>query len=79
MDRLEGGWGKTKIKRFSWQTTESCSKVQNILRAGTSWGGRQHREAPGHHAHKSAIVAYFFGPRGLGKLTIEQFLQFQNE
>ena len=56
--------------------------MQSIIRAGSSWGGR-HREGHGHsHGHgagKSAIISYFFGEKGTGKLTIEEFLRFQQE
>ena len=71
----------------------SLLKVQSILRAGTSWAGR-HKEGPGHQGHtghsgyagqsghsghQSAILVHFFGDKGDGKLTIDQFLEFQDE
>ncbi len=41
--------------------------------------GHSHGHGHGHGADKSAIISYFFGEKGTGKLTIEAFLQFQDE
>ncbi|XP_023347582.1 calcium uptake protein 1 homolog, mitochondrial [Eurytemora carolleeae] len=81
------------FRKVTLNHVNSLLKVQSILRAGTSWAGR-HKEGPGHqghtghsgHAgqsghsgHQSAILVHFFGDKGDGKLTIDQFLEFQDE
>ena len=33
----------------------------------------------GHHNHKSAIIGHLFGESSDGTLTIEDFLEFQDE
>ena len=70
----------TRLKKaqFFHSLTIFFCQVQNILKAGTSWAGR-HKEAPGHHAHKSAIIGHLFGEASDGKLTIDNLLQFQDE
>lgn len=57
---------------------EEFSQVQNIIRAGTSWG-KAHKDHHKNSYNTSAIMSYFFGEKMDGKLTIQQFLDFQTE
>lgn len=57
---------------------DEFSQVQNIIRAGTSWG-KAHKDHHKSNFNNSAIMYYFFGEKMDGKLTIQQFLDFQTE
>jgi len=57
---------------------EEFSQVQNIIRAGTSWG-KAHKDHHKASYNASAIMSYFFGEKIDGKLTIQEFLDFQTE